>query len=372
MKVRTHQRVGRRGQQLLAVLLVSGALSSMAASASADTGPTVESQRPSRDGGQSIDARDNATALNYWTEERMRNASTPQMLTHGASRTTGEPTDRGTAVEVPPASPDPAAQKAVTADRSRQQAAPVTGTAGTAATSAVTSEGYWQGSNTANPNSQIGKLFYQQWSPSLAKWVDYACSGTVVNSENKSVVWTAGHCVYQTYSNVWNRNYTFCPGYRNAICALGRWTPSMQGTTAQWQNAKCLADLRCYPDEFAYDFGILKMNAINGVRIANSVGSHGLSFSGPTYQTRYLFGYPGNQSNGQYLYFCYGSNTYVAPNMRMTPCGAGAGASGGPWLSQINSSWLGAVHSVNSNGSGEMNGPYQGSVALSLFNSQRY
>ena len=193
-----------------------------------------------------------------------------------------------------------------------------------------------------------------------------------MSSENKSVVWTAGHCVFQTHTNTWNRNYTFCPGYRNGVCPFGQWTPSTQHTTSQWQGSVCTADGRCSPQEFLYDLGALKMNAINGTRIANWVGSHGIQFNGATYQHRYAFGYPLNKSNGEYMYYCAGNNSYVSGNLRIA-CTAGGGASGGPWLSQINSSWLGVVHSVNSHGgSTYMGGPYQGTVAQQLFTSVRY
>ena len=244
---------------------------------------------------------------------------------------------------------------------------------GTASPTAVTSEGYWNYSNTANPAAQIGRLFFKVYNPSTQAWYDSWCSATVVNSENKSLVWTAGHCVYDTYWNRWNNYYTFCPGYRNGSCPLGQWKAALQNTTAEWKNARCQSDGRCSPTEFWYDLGVLKMKPLNNALIANRIGSHGIAFSGATVQTRYLFGYPKNKSNGQALYYCYGSNTVNASsNLTMAPCSAGGGASGGPWLSQINGSWLGMVHSVNSHGGeGDMNGPYQGTVAANLYNGMR-
>ena len=47
------------------------------------------------------------------------------------------------------------------------------------------------------------------------------------------------------------------------------------------------------------------------------------------------------------------------------------GASGGPWITWPQSSWLGYVNSVNSHkvwGGEWMNGPYFGNAEMSLFN----
>lgn len=334
----------------------------LAPNASAGSGATGVSGRPAPTAAvDDVGTKENADAIAYWTPERMKNSRVSMPAARGSKSPTAA-VDRGEMTSLGSSKP--------TASATAAQA-----TVSALATSTTsTSEGYWQASNTANPNRQIGRLFYQQWDAVSATWKNYNCSGTVVSAENKSVVWTAGHCVFQTYSNVWNRNYVFCPGYRAGSCALGKWTPYSQSTTSQWQNSVCNATGSCTVAEFQYDFGALRMNAISGYRIADWVGSHGIQFNGPTYQYRYLFGYPLNKSAGEYLYYCYGStNSYVGGVLRVAPCTAGGGASGGPWLSEINSSWLGRVTSVNSHGDNTyMGGPYQGNVSLSLFNTVRY
>ena len=360
-------RVGRPRRIALAVLVpVAFVTLSTGPSGAAPQGPpnNGDAHRP-------VDPGENETALRHWTEERMKNAQPASLRVVGQGNSPAEPPDRGRPFDVPPAPPTPPAAGKDKAGPDAGPAPEAPSTSGTTAQESSTTEGYWQGSNTANPNRQIGRLFYQKWSGGA--WRDGWCSASVVNSENKSVVWTAGHCVYETYSNVWNRNYVFCPGYRNGSCPLGRWTPYSQRTTSQWQSAVCTADGRCNTNEFNYDLGALKMNTLNGYRIANYLGSHGVRFNSATYQYRYLFGYPGNKSSGQYLYYCAGNNTYIYGNLRLAPCSAGGGASGGPWLSQVASSWLGYVDSVNSHGDGTyMAGPYQGAVAQSLYGGVRY
>ncbi len=364
-----------------AVILIAGVtvLSVTTGAANADSNTNAASAAANAPGAsRRVDAQENNRAAKFWTPERMKNSQTPSLKIRGNGTPQAAPADQGSPVHVAPANPAAGAKNTApdattgAADASTVQALSTSGTVAATSTTSTT-EGYWQGSNTANPNAQIGRLFYQQWDAASATWKNYNCSGTVVTSENKSVVWTAGHCVYQTYSNVWNRNYVFCPGYRNGTCPYGRWTPYSQSTTTQWQNSTCTIDNRCSQAEFQYDLGALKMNAINGYRIANWVGSHGIQFNGAIYQYRYLFGYPLNKTSGQYLYYCAGNNTYAYGNLRMAPCTAGGGASGGPWLSQINSSWLGVVHSVNSHGDDTyMGGPYQGTVAQNLYGRVRY
>jgi V8-like Glu-specific endopeptidase len=319
-----------------------------------------------------IDAGEDGRALTYWTKERMRDSLPASFHARGRGDAVTSP-DHGQPVDLPASKPVADAKESAPDAASSAQTLSTSATLSTTATSTSTSEGYWQGSNTANPNAQIGRLFFQQWDSITRTWQDYNCSASVVSSENKSVLWTAGHCVFETNSNTWNRYYAFCPGYRNHTCPLGSWTPYSQSTTSAWQNSVCSTDHRCTESEFLYDFGALKMNAINGYTIASWVGSNGIAFNGAIYQSRYLFGYPLNKTSGEYLYYCSGDNTVVGGNLRLAPCGAGGGASGGPWLSQINSSWQGVVHSVNSHGDGTyMAGPYQGTVAQDLFSNVRY
>lgn len=50
---------------------------------------------------------------------------------------------------------------------------------------------------------------------------DYGCSGTLVNSDNKSVVWTAAHCVYG--DGAYFTNMVFIPGYEEGRQPYGQW-----------------------------------------------------------------------------------------------------------------------------------------------------
>jgi V8-like Glu-specific endopeptidase len=242
-------------------------------------------------------------------------------------------------------------------------------------------ERVWAYSNLSAPARSTGKLFFQEWAPTQRKYVNYVCSATVIAAENASTVWTAGHCVYNTYSNIWNRTYMFCPGYRdnNGVprqtedCPFGQWTPRYQNTTTQWKNSICKIDNTCTHPEFTYDFGTLRMYPQNGLSIQRRVGSHVLRYNIQVIN-HYAFGYPADPPfTGRYLYTCIGTNVFQHGHLRQ-PCGMTGGASGGPWLATFNSGWRGWVDTVNSHGgraTGYIDAPFQGLVAQQLYNSIR-
>ena len=78
----------------------------------------------------------------------------------------------------------------------------------------------WPGGSSANPNRQVGKLYFDV-DPSAARdWRH--CTATVINSENKSLLLTAGHCVFSPGTRQWNTDLWFYPGYENGK-NLGAW-----------------------------------------------------------------------------------------------------------------------------------------------------
>src|SRR3712207_727068 len=70
-----------------------------------------------------------------------------------------------------------------------------------------------------------GKIFFDR-DVNKNSYIDldehFVCSGTIVNSEGESLIWTAGHCVVD--DKVWNRNTAFVPSYSNGSRPYGTWT----------------------------------------------------------------------------------------------------------------------------------------------------
>ncbi|MCU0296558.1 MAG: hypothetical protein MUF33_14580 [Candidatus Nanopelagicales bacterium] len=236
----------------------------------------------------------------------------------------------------------------------------------------------WPGSSTTNPNRQIGKLYFDiDPSPSRTVWKH--CTGTAINSENKSLVLTAGHCVYDITNRRWHTQLWFYPGYENGA-RLGAWPVRLMSTTANYFAAGSYAD----------DMAVVLVNKDSaGVPLVNRVGGHGIAFNQPINLVRTSFGYPvtdsrwpGFTATGEDLYYCQGQDTYYASGpfagQMLLSCRMTGGASGGPWLSSVASTWLGTSVSVNSNKGGigtawanSMFGPYMGSQEAAVFNTYR-
>lgn len=241
----------------------------------------------------------------------------------------------------------------------------------------------WGGAYYTNPNLQVGRLFFDTQPGAGERWS--WCTATAVNSENKSTLVTAGHCVYNpdpdgdgriTGNGFWFENFRFCPGYEYG-CRLGTWYYRQVSTTWSWHGG-----VNGWYD-FRDDVAVLLVSPNSSGYLVNYVGGHGISFNEATNQYRHSFGYPASDSrwpnysySGEDLIYCpnqsYNDGTYVG-TMWMN-CTMTGGSSGGPWLTNVQSNWLGYLNSVNSHkpyGGQWMSGPYFDGQESSLFNYWR-
>ena len=138
------------------------------------------------------------------------------------------------------------------------------------ATAAVTpSADYWRHSYTTMPARAVGRIFMRAYDVAQGIWYNSSCSATVIAAENKATVWTAAHCLYNTYINQWNGKIACLPGYRDsnggaawqsADCQLGFWYPKYHSVPNGWINAVCGNDGRhCNNTEAQYDLGAMVM-----------------------------------------------------------------------------------------------------------------
>lgn len=202
-----------------------------------------------------------------------------------------------------------------------------------------------------------GKVFFTSFGR------NYVCSGTIVNSEGKSEVWTAGHCVSD--GKAWNTNWVFVPNYVNGYAPYGYWYARQLATTSAWFNNN---------NDFANDVGAAVMYRRNGWRIADYLGGQGIAWN---YSRSYVyaFGYPqAAPFNGQTLYAEQGY-TYAGPSgtSYMVNYMTG-GSSGGGWLKWFNGQW-GYLNGHNdfkyTNLPQYMYSPYYGDQVASLYNAVR-
>lgn len=208
---------------------------------------------------------------------------------------------------------------------------------------------------TQAPTSTHGKVFFTLGGS------DYVCSGTALLSGNKSVVWTAGHCVNEG-PGAFATNWQFVPAYKDGSAPLGVYTAENLFAPTAWANS----------GDFSYDLGAAVVGPASGTALTDRVGGRGIAFNYSRSQSYQSYGYPAAPPfTGERLWRCNSplqtQDTSANPATLGIGCDMTGGSSGGGWV--VGSS----VYSVNSYGYNNqpdvMYGPYQGSVAQSLYNA---
>ncbi len=190
----------------------------------------------------------------------------------------------------------------------------------------------------------------------------YSCSATVVSTASRSVVMTAGHCVYDPRTRVAAKRLTFVPAYADGARPFGRWTASTARSTQEWIRR----------ENFDFDYATLTMRPLGGALIEDVVGGRPLATDTPREQIYNAYGYPVNFADTELMWACRGG--YAGDDPRPIPggpapigmgCNMKQGASGGGWVND-----LGQLVSVTSFGyprrRGFLYGPYLTSKAARL------
>jgi hypothetical protein len=202
---------------------------------------------------------------------------------------------------------------------------------------------------------------------------DYVCSGTVVNSRKRSVVWTAGHCVYAVDEEGdgdvpgFVANWIFVPAYDEGAQPFGQWPAKRLATTGPWQAA----------GNIKYDLGaaVVRRDA-EGRRLQNVVGARGIAFDQPRQRTYEAIGYPAENLptvtfDGEREFSCTSDPVAnddpgtAGPATMAIRCDMTGGSSGGGWIS------YGKLYSVTSYGYSQeldrLYGPYMSASAKALY-----
>ncbi|WP_298131782.1 hypothetical protein [Micropruina sp.] len=158
---------------------------------------------------------------------------------------------------------------------------------------------------------------------------NYVCSAAVVNSEGKSLIWTAGHCLGE--DGVWSSNVVFVPAYSNGTAPYGVWYAKNIATTSRWFNNH----------DWAYDVGAVTLHANFGYRIADYLGAQGIKWGEKTKTfTAAAFGYPADDPfDGETLYRADGKTTDKGDGTLFMTSGLTGGSSGGPWFRNFDGDW---------------------------------
>jgi hypothetical protein len=235
----------------------------------------------------------------------------------------------------------------------------------------VYQDGLWRGAHNANPNMQVGKLFFDtKPGPGVSR---SHCTATAVNSENRSLIVTAGHCVYEPSSGAWFEDLRFCPGYEHG-CNLGVWHAREIYTTNAWFHNEDSRD----------DMAAVVVHPNSSGYLVDVVGGQGVTFNENVGFDRHAFGYPASDSrwpayrySGEDMIYCGDRDRYSAGVM-VIGCTMTGGASGGPWISGFGASGLGLVNGVNSHKPGRRSvsgklvaSPYFGAGENTVFQTAR-
>ncbi len=183
-----------------------------------------------------------------------------------------------------------------------------------------------------------GKVFFTHMG------VDQVCSAGVVESSGRSLVWTAGHCVYD--NGHFAANWIFVPNYN-----VGKPYPQSPAPYGYWYARHLAVQQAWLQGQWHGDVGAAIMwPSPTGVPIQSALGAQGISFSLPYYPYVNAYGYPAEPPyDGEHLYCSVyqaqdagASTIYIMSSMT-------GGASGGYWLTNFNGAY-GYVNGHNSFG----------------------
>src|ERR1051326_3755053 len=210
------------------------------------------------------EARNQALA-SYWNADRMKSAIPDSEMPSVKARAAAKPI---------PAAPTQASGTPTKGPGTDAAVTPKPANA--AAGDGVTPQAYYPNYPVGSPVARTaGKVFFTSFG------VNYVCSGTIVNTEGKSAVWTAGHCVSD--GGAWNTNWVFVPNYASGSAPYGYWYSYQLWTTTAWFNNN---------NDFANDVGSSIMYRNGGTRIPDSLGGQGIAWNYPIGYYMYAFGYP--------------------------------------------------------------------------------
>lgn len=194
----------------------------------------------------------------------------------------------------------------------------------------------------------------------------FRCSGTSVRAANRSLVVTAGHCVYD--EGEWaSRNWVFVPGYRYGERPFGTFTAHWIGTTPGW----------LHHENSNYDVGMAVVSRNErGQTLAQAVGADRFASGLSPAQTFDVYGYPvARPFTGSTLQRCpqapfegHGFEAFETPGPLdlALECDVTGGASGGGWVISGN-----RIDGVTSNGYSDdpltTYGPYFGKAVRRLY-----
>jgi hypothetical protein len=221
-------------------------------------------------------------------------------------------------------------------------------------------------------HQSVGRLYFEM--PNNAKlkgpWGGYVCSGTVVTDtfDDRSIILTAAHCVYDDVNKAFARNVLFIPDQAATTGSgtdtncnndpLGCWVPSFGVVDVGWTE-------RTFPNNIPWDYAYYVVEdtgahagaGASSENLEHAVQPVAVDFNEPdhddgtagaeTNDFTHALGY--SYSEDPMLMYCAEDMaTEGALNWWLPNCGLSGGSSGGPWVQPMSSAGMGSLISVNS------------------------
>ncbi|MGN6274545.1 MAG: trypsin-like serine peptidase [Solirubrobacterales bacterium] len=168
----------------------------------------------------------------------------------------------------------------------------------------------------------------------LVDGIPARCSGTSVNAPNRSVVFTAGHCVFNRFSNHhwYDRLWVFVPGFRFGQRPFGVFPATHLDATKLWMSEES--------EDADVGAAVVGRNE-RGQSLEAAVGGDGIAWNQPARQVFDVHGYPaGPPFDGETQRLCsqtpflaHDALSYLmkGPLNLAVSCNVTGGASGGGW-----------------------------------------
>lgn len=178
------------------------------------------------------------------------------------------------------------------------------------------------------PYRPIGKLFFN---------AGY-CSASVIGD---NVIVTAAHCVFDTATNTWYNNFSFCPAHKAGACPYGSYPWTQAWVLTNYINAPNFASA------IRWDVAIIILGTPGGKSVDNVTGWLGRSWNFDYNQLITTIGYPAAKEGGKYSYVCIAETFAAGTDVMEMGCDSGPGHSGGPWIKSFKPYVSGANNYAN-------------------------
>ncbi|MER5740110.1 hypothetical protein ABT117_31200 [Streptomyces sp. NPDC002262] len=210
-------------------------------------------------------------------------------------------------------------------------------------------------------NPVFGKIFFK------LNGADVFCSGTAVESANKSTVWTAAHCMKGSKPNETITDVVFAPAYDNGQTPFGKWEMHSMSVSGAYANNPVDAE-GYYDKRYDYAAFAVKRNAA-GQRMLETFNGLPIAFDKTVGQPVTVHGY-WSEKGGNEDYVCSSAVRDNTSNA-VVDCGGVGGRSGGGWIATIGgvATLVGNTQGANSD---ITSGPKLGNDARAVYDAVQH